>query len=105
MTLRRRSVVVDARMALDGGIGTYLQQLLPRIATARPDWSITAFGDSARLEALGWAHLDNLRISHTTAPIFSIREQLELTARLGGADLFWAPNYNLPVLTDRKSVV
>lgn len=93
-------IVVDARMAHDGGIGTYLQALLPRIASIRPHWSFAALGDATALRGLGWEGIPNVRLVDCRAPIFSIREQLELPLRggAGSADLYWAPHYNVPLL-------
>lgn len=106
MTPAQPRVVVDARMATDGGIGTYLQELLPRIARLRPQWRITAVGDEHKMRVLGWGDLANVRFTHSTAAIFSIREQLEMPLRMGAAaDLLWAPNYDVPVLTRVPYVV
>jgi glycosyltransferase involved in cell wall biosynthesis len=99
-------VVVDARMATDGGIGTYLQNLVPRIATARPQWRFTALGDPSDLHALGWHGYPNLEIRAQQTPIFSVAEQLRVpldTPR--DATLFWAPNYNVPALLGSTPVV
>ncbi len=106
MKAGRPRVVVDARMATDGGIGTYLQELLPRIARLRGHWRITALGDRRSLGALGWAELPNVELRHTSAAIFSVREQVEIPLRMGrGIDLYWAPNYDVPVLRPAPLVV
>jgi glycosyltransferase involved in cell wall biosynthesis len=101
----RPNVVVDARMAHDGGIGTYLQNLVPRIAAARPEWNFTVFGDASALRALGWHAHPNVRLLDQRAPIYSIREQLVLPLRVGQAALYWAPNYNTPLLLRHPLVV
>src|SRR5262245_38494390 len=69
MSAARSRVMVDARMAMDGGIGTYLQALVPRISRLRRDWSITALGDRAALEVAGWGNLPNVRLLHCGARI------------------------------------
>jgi glycosyltransferase involved in cell wall biosynthesis len=92
-------IVVDARMATDGGIGTYLQGILPRIAASRPAWTFTLLGDPAEMRALGWDQLPNVRLSECHAPIFSVQEQLALPRCCPrDADLYWAPHYNIPLL-------
>jgi glycosyltransferase involved in cell wall biosynthesis len=101
----RPNVVVDARMAHDGGIGTYLQNLVPRIAAARPEWNFTVFGDVGALRALGWHAHPNVRLLHQGAPIYSLREQLVLPVQVGRAALYWAPNYNTPLLLRLPLVV
>jgi glycosyltransferase involved in cell wall biosynthesis len=103
--MRAPGIVIDARMAMDGGIGTYLQQLVPRIAKRRPLWRLTALGSEPRMRALGWGEIANLRLVQSAAPIFSIREQIELPVRVNGADLYWAPNYDVPVLSRTPLVV
>jgi len=106
MTSGRPHVVVDARMAMDGGIGTYLQQLLPRIASSRPDWRFTTFGDQATLTSLGWGDIANVTVQHVVPPIFSVREQLALPLAIpASTDLYWAPNYNVGVLSRHRIVV
>ena len=86
-------------MATDGGIGTYLQALLPRIAALRPDWRFTLLGDPAEMIELGWTRLPNVQLRKCRARIFTVTEQLEVPLRCPqDADLFWAPHYNIPVL-------
>lgn len=100
------SIVLDARMAVDGGIGTYLQQLLPRICALRPAWRFSVLGDERRMRSLGWDAIPNVELGHSSAPIFSAREQIELPWRISSdADLYWAPNYDVPVLSRVPTVV
>ena len=80
------------------GIGTYLTNVLPRLARARPTWRWTLLGNGAALTSLDWADPDRVKVIVCEAPIYSIREQLELAAkRPRDADLFWSPHYNVPV--------
>jgi len=93
-------------MAHDGGIGTYLQNLVPRIAVLRPAWRITALGEPHALHALGWHAHPNLQIVRQRSPIFSLREQLSLPSDIGATtDLYWSPYYNVGLLTRRPMVV
>ena len=99
-------IVVDARMATDGGIGTYLQQLVPRIAGLRPDWRFTVIGDIRKMRALHWDEIASFDLVNSRARIFSVREQIELAAiATRGADLFWSPNYDIPLLGRTPLVV
>jgi len=86
-------LVVDARMAGDAGIGTYVSQLLPRIVARRPGWRFTILsrpGSPRRVERAEYRDC--------TAPIYTIGEQVELLAKTPrGADLFWSPHYNIPL--------
>ena len=93
-------------MATDGGIGTYLQNLVPRIASTRPRWFFTVLGNPADLHALGWHAHPNVTIRPQQSRIFSVGEQARLpldTPR--GATLFWAPNYNVPALLPHLPLV
>jgi glycosyltransferase involved in cell wall biosynthesis len=106
VTPSRPRVVVDARMATDGGIGTYLQALVPRIARLREHWQIALLGNLQVMRELGWQAFTNIELRHCAAPIFSVREQVELPFLCGrDADLYWAPNYNVPWLLRRPLVV
>ncbi len=101
MTDRHPRIVVDARMATDGGIGTYIQALLPRIAALRPQWNFAFLGDAAGMRAVGWGALPNVALRQYGARIFSLGEQVFPRADLDDADLYWAPYYNVPVLMRR----
>jgi glycosyltransferase involved in cell wall biosynthesis len=105
MTPRRPHIAVDARMVADGGIGTYLQNVLPRVARSRPEWRFTALGDSTRLRPIV-AETSNVALAKTGARIYSVREQVELPLRCPrDADLYWAPHYNIPILLRKPLVV
>jgi glycosyltransferase involved in cell wall biosynthesis len=69
-------LVVDARMQRHGGIGTYLQNLLPFI------------------EKSG---LKILKIE-SQEKIYSIEEQIKLPWKIPRTKLFWSPHFNVPLL-------
>jgi len=93
-------------MATDGGIGTYLQNVVPGVARCRPQWELTALGDVDELTTLGWGVLPNVRVARCDARIFSAREQIELPLRVGRRlDVYWAPHYNIPVFLHRRPLV
>jgi glycosyltransferase involved in cell wall biosynthesis len=88
-------IAVDARMIGDGGVGTYLRALLPRLAHGRPDWRFTLLGDPAALTAL---RAPNVAVRSCTPRIYSLREQVAVPLRLpSDARVFWAPHYNVPL--------
>jgi ADP-heptose:LPS heptosyltransferase/glycosyltransferase involved in cell wall biosynthesis len=100
MTAGTAHVVVDARMANDGGIGTYLRQLLPRIARSRPEWRFTLLGDPSALSAMQAEHVS---VRACGAPIYGVREQIEVPLQVpADASVFWAPHYHFPVLLRRS---
>jgi glycosyltransferase involved in cell wall biosynthesis len=91
-------VAVDARMVGHSGIGTYLSNLLPRIAAHRPAWRWTLIGKSNALLGLDWPADAKVRVAESDVPIYSIREQLELAVKAPrDANLFWSPHYNIPL--------
>lgn len=84
-------------MAGDSGIGTYITNLLPRIARQQPDWHFTILGSRARLESLSWPD-GNVELRECRSRIYTLSEQLELAAKCPRrVDLFWSPNYNIPL--------
>jgi glycosyltransferase involved in cell wall biosynthesis len=103
---REKHIVIDARMIGDGGIGTYLQNVVPRVARLHPEWRFTVLGDRERLRAAGWTALPNIRVRTSSAPIYSVREQIEMVIRCpADADVYWAPHYNIPVLLSKRLAV
>lgn len=100
------SIVVDARMIASSGIGTYLQNTLPRMVAARPNWRFTLLGARAQLEPAGLASPANVQVRETRAPIYSLREQFAFAPPgLRRAELFWSPHYNVPLLATRRLLV
>ena len=104
VTRNRPSVIVDARMIASSGIGTCLRNTLPRIIQARPDWHFILLGKPDRLADVLSSSNSEIRVAG--AEVYSLREQLDF-ARFGlrGADLFWAPHYNIPLAPTPRLVV
>jgi glycosyltransferase involved in cell wall biosynthesis len=99
-------IAIDVRMLGASGIGRYLEEVVSRLVAARPARRYRLIGDAARLASLPWTGRPNVELVESGAPIYSLREQLELPSAIGGsADLFWAPHYNVPVLQRRPLVV
>ncbi|RNI22456.1 glycosyltransferase family 4 protein [Rufibacter latericius] len=90
------SLVVDARMIHASGIGVYLKQLLPFLP---PYFKVSVIGKAEELNAFEWS--SEVTILPMEASIYSIKEQLALTARIPTCDIFWSPQYNIPVLPIR----
>lgn len=98
-------IAIDARLILESGIGTYLQNLVPRLVRSHPEITFHLLG-GPHLTDLPWVSLDNVRFTRTHSPIYSVREQLELTQRRPrGADLFWSPHYNVPIVRRGRQMV
>jgi len=85
-------------MVRHSGIGTYLSNLLPRIAEARPSWRWTLIGNRDALSQLPWPADAKYDVVTSDAPIYGVREQLELALKIPHrGDLFWSPHYNIPL--------
>lgn len=96
--VRTAHLAIDARMVRHSGIGTYLRELVPRLAEARPHWRLTLLGDPAALGALPFPPGADVRLVEARAPIYSLHEQLELPRIVPrSADLFWSPHYPTPL--------
>jgi hypothetical protein len=99
-------VVIDARMLRHAGIGRYIQNIVPRVIAAKPDWRFTLLVPPSTDVAAAWAIPGRVALQRCTSGIYSIAEQLEMTWRTpSDADLFWAPHYNVPVLSRTPLVV
>lgn len=99
-------IAIDVRMLTSSGIGTYLQNLLPRVIHSRPQHRFHLLGDPLVLDQMAWSHNDYTSVSRCTAPIYSIAEQVQL-ARVTPreTDLFWAPHYNIPLRAPGRLMV
>ena len=88
------------------GIGTYLQNMLPRVVAARPGWRFTVLGRTDELSALGLANSGHVELRPAASRVYSIGEQIEL-ARCSPrrSDLFWSPHYNIPLVPSARLVV
>jgi glycosyltransferase involved in cell wall biosynthesis len=99
-------IAIDARKLHDYGIGTYVRNLLRQLARQDQSSEYVLFcrpEDVAVAAQLG----PNFRAVPTTAPPYSVREQLDIPrlVRRERADLFHAPHYVLPPLVRCPSVV
>jgi glycosyltransferase involved in cell wall biosynthesis len=102
----RPDLVVDARMWRASGIGRYLRCLLPRVLERLPGKRCAILGDEGDIYAYGWNTSCDVSVVSVRSPVYSIREQLELSRRIPReAALFWSPHYNIPVLFRQRILV
>jgi glycosyltransferase involved in cell wall biosynthesis len=99
-------IAIDARKLFDYGIGTYIRNLLTHLARIDHDTDYILLcreRDRGIVAQLG----ENFRTVPTSAPTYSISEQLRIpiSLRREHVDLFHAPHYVLPPLTHCRSVV
>lgn len=99
-------LTIDVRMIQAAGVGTYIRQLVPRVAAALRGHSISLIGDSDDLKAFPWSREHPFRIINCKAPIYSIREQIELPVKIPEETaLFWSPHYNHPLFYNGRLLV
>ncbi len=84
---------VDARLYRAGGMGTFLQNILPFLSKQpHLDLALLCFpGDRKDLGKF----TDSL--IEMKSPIYSLKEQKELAAKIPRCDLFWSPHFNVPL--------
>jgi glycosyltransferase involved in cell wall biosynthesis len=98
-------LTIDVRMIQIGGVGTYIRQLVPRVAAALGADSISLIGDLDELKTFPWSR-EPFHIIDCKAPIYSIREQIELPLKIPKETaLFWSPHYNHPILYKGRLLV
>jgi glycosyltransferase involved in cell wall biosynthesis len=99
-------ISIDARMLSNSGIGTYIKHLIPEIIAALPDQTFTIIIDPEEISMLHNVQQPRVTLLPCTAPIYSIREQLELPRLIPKeTKLFWAPHYNIPMLYQGRLLV
>lgn len=99
-------IAVDARMISSSGIGTVIQNVLQRLISRRPDWTFYVISTPDSYDRFDYLQNDNVAFIPSEAPIYSIREQLEIPRLVPGeADLLWVPHYNVPLLYHGAMVV
>src|SRR5437870_1942170 len=100
------NLAVDARMLRSSGIGTYLGNLIPRLAAMAPEWRLTLIGNPRHLEELPMPAGSSVRHLQMTTRVYAPVEQVEMLFRVPkGTDLLWIPHYNVPVLYPGRMVI
>ncbi|HJU66304.1 MAG TPA: glycosyltransferase family 1 protein [Gemmatimonadaceae bacterium] len=103
---RRSNIAIDVRMLETSGIGTYLQNMVPRVIAARPAFGFVLVGSPPVIERHGLAQSPNVTVRSCEAPIYSVAEQWRIPAALPDyIDVYWTPHYPIPVLRRGPIVV
>jgi glycosyltransferase involved in cell wall biosynthesis len=92
--INRINLVIDCRMINMSGIGTYLKNIIPELIASQ-QFNITCLGYND-LEDFKW--VNNVKVIPMKSPILSLSEQLELPRKIPTCDVFWSPNWNIPLL-------
>jgi glycosyltransferase involved in cell wall biosynthesis len=94
-------IIIDCRMIDRSGIGTVIQELVPRLTSASHEF--TLLGDPGILAR--YAN-PRTRIISFREPIYSVREQIRFPRRvLSNADVLLCPQYNIPLTAFPRIVV
>jgi glycosyltransferase involved in cell wall biosynthesis len=103
---RLHSVAVDMRMLNSSGIGTYVESLIPLVIEQCPEVCFQLLGRKSDLAKLGVASSERVQIIACSSPVYSVREQVELSLRMPrDITVFWAPHYNIPLWHRGKLMV
>ena len=96
-------ITIDCRMWKSSGIGTYLQNLVPRVAGRMPETEFVLLGDA---EVLSDVISDHVSVRTLNAPIYSVCEQWAVPAAIPAKTaLHWSPHYNVPVFSSAPLLV
>ncbi len=80
------------------GIGTYLRQVLGRLASERAEWRLLLLGDPEALGREAWSSAPGVEVVAHRAPLYGLRGHvLPAAARRLEPDLLWVPHYNIPL--------
>ena len=97
---------VDARMLSCSGIGKVIENILIRLIPSCNDWEFVLLVTSDDYGKYSFFTHKNVRCIECNAPIYSIREQLEMFLKIPrNLDVFWSPHYNIPLFYNKKLVV
>ena len=92
-----KSVCLDARKIEDGGIGTYIQNILKNLEPAH--FELTLILPPYLIEKR--PDLKKFQVIPCQSPPYSIQEQLQLPRLIPPCNLFWSPHFNVPLLPIR----
>lgn len=92
------SISIDTRMINSSGIGRYIQNLIPLLIN-NGRLQITCLGNFEALSEYNW--FNEVKFIELRSEIFSISEQIELPKMIPVCDIFWSPQYNVPIFPIR----
>lgn len=94
-----KHICIDARMFRSAGIGTYIRNLLKVIGQSKKfSFSLLALKQDIDRDP----ELKGYELIEMSSPIYSLKEQIELSIKIPSCDLFWSPNFNVPLLPIRS---
>lgn len=92
----KESLVIDARMIRNSGIGTYLREHLVFLLS-RDEYQISVIGKLEELKYLLKIN-SNIKIINCEYTIYGLKEQIYMPFLIPRCDWYWTPHYNIPIL-------
>jgi glycosyltransferase involved in cell wall biosynthesis len=95
--MKKIILAIDCRMINMSGIGTYLKHILPGVIQSG-QFDVICLGYE-ELRTFRW--FSHVRYIELRSDILSAKEQWELFKKIPSCDIFWSPNWNVPLLPIR----
>ncbi len=87
-----KELCIDVRMAFHAGVGTYIRNIVPSLASL---FKLRLIANKGLLQK--WPFLNQCDLILTSTPIYSFEEQIKFPFLIPACDLFWTPHYNVPL--------
>lgn len=95
-------ITVDCRFVNHSGIGRYIVEIVNRLVKNQDNkYTLIVSRNEINKRFMQECMLDNVNNIYCSAPMYSIREQLEMPFIIPKCDIFWAPHYNAPIFPIR----
>ncbi len=92
-----KELCIDARMSMNSGIGTYIRNIVKHLKNG--PFKVKLILHPHLLDL--WPEAHSMDLILTSAPIYSMEEQIKLPFLIPKCDIFWSPHYNVPLLPIR----
>ncbi|HEY5236346.1 MAG TPA: hypothetical protein VIJ14_09225, partial [Rhabdochlamydiaceae bacterium] len=92
-----KEICIDVRMAFHSGIGTYIRNIVSLLKDG--PFKIKLIVNAEIIKK--WPALASFDLISTSAPLYSIQEQMQLPFLIPSCDVFWTPHYNIPLFPIR----
>lgn len=105
MISSRVKIVIDVRLIDSGGVGNYIVNILKALVSDGR-FCIILLGNREQITAAGFQQSEYVTIIDFNFRIFSFHEQFYFLFKIPkDSDLFWSPQYNIPLLPNIPIVV
>tara|TARA_B100000965_G_scaffold172112_1_gene143717 strand:+ start:1973 stop:3049 length:1077 start_codon:yes stop_codon:yes gene_type:complete len=101
-------IVIDIRMIENSGIGTYIQNIIPKIINSLTNYNFLLLTNNKNNYSNFFKKIkhNNYSIITLKSNIYTFSEQLEIPLKLPKKFLlYWSPHYNIPILLNRNILV